>query len=95
MSLRELVRAVEMIGGRAVTEASGRITADIATAVAAIGVELISVGWIRSAQLQRLLPSHVWWDEAPRMRVSCTPRRFETTDCVRLSAESAPRLAPK
>jgi nicotinate-nucleotide pyrophosphorylase (carboxylating) len=46
MSLGELVRALEMIGGRAVTEASGRITADIAPAVAATGVDLISVGWI-------------------------------------------------
>jgi len=41
-----LRRAVAMIDGRAVTEASGRITPDIAPAVAATGVDLISCGWI-------------------------------------------------
>ena len=40
-----LRRAVAMIDGRAVTEASGRITPDIAPAVAATGVDLISCGW--------------------------------------------------
>jgi len=41
-----LRRAVAMIDGRAVTEASGRITPDIAPAVAATGVDLISCGWV-------------------------------------------------
>lgn len=41
-----LMRAVRMVDGRAITEASGRITATTALAVAATGVDLISVGWI-------------------------------------------------
>jgi nicotinate-nucleotide pyrophosphorylase (carboxylating) len=41
-----LRRAVAMVGGRAVTEASGRITRDTAPAIAAAGVDLISSGWI-------------------------------------------------
>jgi nicotinate-nucleotide pyrophosphorylase (carboxylating) len=38
--------AVAMVGGRAVTEASGRLTPDTAPAVAATGVDLISIGWL-------------------------------------------------
>ena len=38
--------AVGLVNGRAVTEASGRITAETIPAVAATGVDLISVGWI-------------------------------------------------
>jgi nicotinate-nucleotide pyrophosphorylase (carboxylating) len=41
-----LRRAVEMVAGRAVTEASGRITVETAPAIAAAGVDLISSGWI-------------------------------------------------
>jgi nicotinate-nucleotide pyrophosphorylase (carboxylating) len=41
-----LTKAVAMVGGRAVTEASGRITPATAPAIAASGVDLISVGWI-------------------------------------------------
>jgi nicotinate-nucleotide pyrophosphorylase (carboxylating) len=41
-----LRRAVAMVAGRAVTEASGRITAETAPAIAAAGVDLISSGWI-------------------------------------------------
>ncbi|HTT80248.1 MAG TPA: carboxylating nicotinate-nucleotide diphosphorylase [Stellaceae bacterium] len=41
-----LRRAVEMVAGRAVTEASGRITRDTAPEIAAAGVDLISSGWI-------------------------------------------------
>jgi nicotinate-nucleotide pyrophosphorylase (carboxylating) len=46
MSPAELRRAVAMVDGRAVTEASGRITAASAPAVAASGVDLISAGWL-------------------------------------------------
>ena len=46
MSLDDLSRAVAMIGGRAISEASGRITLETAPAVAATGVDLISVGWL-------------------------------------------------
>jgi nicotinate-nucleotide pyrophosphorylase (carboxylating) len=46
MSPETLRRAVAMVDGRAVTEASGRITPDTAAAVAATGVDLISSGWI-------------------------------------------------
>ena len=41
-----LRRAVAMVAGRAVTEASGRITRETAPAIAAAGVDLISSGWI-------------------------------------------------
>ena len=46
MSLETLRRAVAMVDGRAVTEASGRISLDTVAAVAATGVDLISSGWI-------------------------------------------------
>ncbi|WP_062228664.1 carboxylating nicotinate-nucleotide diphosphorylase [Aureimonas frigidaquae] len=41
-----LAEGVAIVGGRAITEASGRITADTAPAIAAAGVDLISCGWI-------------------------------------------------
>ncbi len=41
-----LREAVAMVGGRAITEASGRITPETAPAVAASGVDLISIGWL-------------------------------------------------
>ncbi|MBN8925148.1 MAG: nicotinate-nucleotide diphosphorylase (carboxylating) [Rhodospirillales bacterium 69-11] len=44
--------AVGMVAGRAVTEASGRIRPDTAPAIAAAGVDLMSVGWLtHSAQV--------------------------------------------
>ena len=46
MTPETLRRAVAMVEGRAVTEASGRITLETAAAVAATGVDLISCGWI-------------------------------------------------
>ena len=43
----ELLRqAVEMVAGRMVTEASGRITPETAVPIAEAGVDLISVGWL-------------------------------------------------
>jgi nicotinate-nucleotide pyrophosphorylase (carboxylating) len=41
-----LTRAVGMVAGRAITEASGRITRETVPAIAASGVDLISSGWI-------------------------------------------------
>ncbi len=41
-----LREAVRMVAGRAVTEASGRVTPESAAAIAEAGVDLISVGWI-------------------------------------------------
>lgn len=46
MDLPELRKAVEMVGGRMITEASGGITAETIRAVAETGVDVISVGWI-------------------------------------------------
>ncbi|HEV7440932.1 MAG TPA: carboxylating nicotinate-nucleotide diphosphorylase [Methylobacterium sp.] len=46
MNPEQLTRAVAMIDGRAISEASGRITRDTVGAVAASGVDLISCGWI-------------------------------------------------
>ncbi len=41
-----LAEAVRKIAGRAITEASGGITLETAPAIAATGVDLLSVGWI-------------------------------------------------
>ena len=41
-----LRQAVAMVDGRAITEASGRINPTTAPAVAASGVDLISIGWL-------------------------------------------------
>ena len=46
MSPDDLREAVAMVAGRAVTEASGRITPATARSVAATGVDLISIGWL-------------------------------------------------
>lgn len=46
MSLDDLRTAVALCQGRAVTEASGRITPETAPGVAATGVDQIAVGWI-------------------------------------------------
>ncbi|MBW9114106.1 carboxylating nicotinate-nucleotide diphosphorylase [Rhizobium cauense] len=45
MSPAELREAVAIVDGRAITEASGRVTAATVAAIAASGVDLISVGW--------------------------------------------------
>ncbi|MDN5503407.1 MAG: carboxylating nicotinate-nucleotide diphosphorylase [Comamonas sp.] len=46
MDLDDLRTAVGMCKGRAITEASGRITPETAPAVAATGVDQIAVGWL-------------------------------------------------
>lgn len=46
MSPDMLSKAVAMIDGRAIAEASGRVTPASAPAIAASGVDIISVGWI-------------------------------------------------
>ena len=46
MSPETLAEAVRQVSGRAITEASGRITPATAPQIAAAGVDLISVGWI-------------------------------------------------
>jgi nicotinate-nucleotide pyrophosphorylase (carboxylating) len=46
MSLETLAEAVAIVGGRAITEASGRVTPKSAPAIAATGVDLISIGWL-------------------------------------------------
>ncbi|RWX61594.1 carboxylating nicotinate-nucleotide diphosphorylase [Mesorhizobium sp. M4B.F.Ca.ET.089.01.1.1] len=46
MSPEDLAQAVAMVGGRAITEASGRVTPRTAPAIAATGVDLVSVGWL-------------------------------------------------
>jgi len=52
MTPEELAEAVRRIDGRAVSEASGRITPATAPAIAASGVDLISAGWLtHSAQV--------------------------------------------
>jgi nicotinate-nucleotide pyrophosphorylase (carboxylating) len=52
MQPEQLAEAVRRIGGRAVSEASGRITPATAPAIAASGVDLISAGWLtHSAQV--------------------------------------------
>ncbi len=52
MSPETMNEAVRMVDGRALTEASGGITPATAPAVAASGVDLISIGWLtHSAQV--------------------------------------------
>jgi len=46
MSVEAMAEAVRRVDGRAVTEASGRITPQTAPAVAKTGVDLISIGWL-------------------------------------------------
>ena len=46
MDVSTLTKAVDMVGGRFVTEASGRVTIDTAPGIAATGVDVISCGWI-------------------------------------------------
>jgi nicotinate-nucleotide pyrophosphorylase (carboxylating) len=46
MTPNQLGAAVRLVDGRLITEASGRITAATAAAVAASGVDLISIGWL-------------------------------------------------
>ncbi|SOC91672.1 nicotinate-nucleotide pyrophosphorylase [carboxylating] [Rhizobium sp. AN5] len=46
MTPEQLREAVQIVAGRAITEASGRITPQTAAAIAATGIDLISVGWL-------------------------------------------------
>jgi nicotinate-nucleotide pyrophosphorylase (carboxylating) len=46
MSLQDLAQGARMAKGRAITEASGGITPETAAAVAATGVDLLSIGWL-------------------------------------------------
>src|SRR3954469_21336259 len=46
MDPETLTAAVGMVAGRAITEASGRITPATAPSIAASGVDLISIGWL-------------------------------------------------
>jgi nicotinate-nucleotide pyrophosphorylase (carboxylating) len=46
MTPDQLREAVGIVAGRAITEASGRVTPATAPAIAASGVDLISVGWL-------------------------------------------------
>ena len=46
MTPDQLREAVGIVAGRALTEASGGVPPDTAPAIAATGVDLISVGWI-------------------------------------------------
>jgi nicotinate-nucleotide pyrophosphorylase (carboxylating) len=52
MKPEQLREAVKIVGGRAITEASGRVTLETLAGIAATGVDLISVGWLtHSAQI--------------------------------------------
>lgn len=46
MTPEQLREAVHVVAGRAITEASGRINPQTAPAIAASGVDLISIGWL-------------------------------------------------
>jgi nicotinate-nucleotide pyrophosphorylase (carboxylating) len=46
MSPDQMREAVALVAGRAVTEASGGITPDNAAAIAATGVDVLSLGWL-------------------------------------------------
>ena len=53
-------QAVGMVGGRAITEASGRITPATAPAIAATGVDLISIGWLTHSAARSTSGSTIW-----------------------------------
>ena len=62
-----LREAVTMVDGRMVTEASGRITPDIAVPIAEAGVDLISVGWLtHSARVLDIGLDHLADVDRPR-----------------------------
>ena len=44
MTIEQMAEAVKLTGGKALLEASGNITADTIQAVAATGVDIISIG---------------------------------------------------
>ena len=46
MPPEEVQRAVMLVAGRAMVEASGGVTLETAPAIAAAGVDVISVGWL-------------------------------------------------
>ena len=46
MSLEQMREAVAVVAGRALTEASGGMTPDNAAAIAADGVDVLSLGWL-------------------------------------------------
>jgi len=46
MDVDQMRRAVALVKGRAITEASGGITPETAPAIAATGVDLLSLGWL-------------------------------------------------
>ncbi len=46
MSIEQLAEAVRRVGGRAITEASGRVTPETARQIAEAGVDLIAIGWL-------------------------------------------------
>lgn len=46
MTTEELTKAVELVAGRMITEASGGITPETARSIAQTGVDVISIGWI-------------------------------------------------
>jgi nicotinate-nucleotide pyrophosphorylase (carboxylating) len=46
MSVEQLTQAVRMVDGRVLTEASGGVRPESIAAIAATGVDLISVGWL-------------------------------------------------
>jgi nicotinate-nucleotide pyrophosphorylase (carboxylating) len=46
MTVEDLTAAVALVGGRIETEASGGVTLDTVAAIAATGVDVISIGWL-------------------------------------------------
>ena len=46
MQPAQLAQAVEMVGGRVLTEASGGVRPETILEIAQTGVDLISVGWL-------------------------------------------------
>ncbi|KAB0267841.1 carboxylating nicotinate-nucleotide diphosphorylase [Microvirga brassicacearum] len=69
-----LSEAVRRIGRSAITEASGRITAATAPAIAATGVDLISTGWITHSAPVLDLGLDVLHDERSDTAVNYCPR---------------------
>jgi nicotinate-nucleotide pyrophosphorylase (carboxylating) len=72
MDSATLTEAVAMVAGRAVTEASGRITPATAPQIAATGVDLISIGWLTHSVSVLDIGLDFKWDS----NLATAPRRI-------------------
>ncbi|MBB4283719.1 nicotinate-nucleotide pyrophosphorylase (carboxylating) [Agrobacterium tumefaciens] len=71
MTPEQLREAVGIVAGRAITEASGRINPQTAAAIAATGIDLISVGWLTHSA--PVLDIGLDFESQVEFAIACTP----------------------